>query len=178
MNPDVITKGIAVAGDLRLTPGNLILPKVKRLSPRVRTAGEHSTGWRLPTKGIVLDCWVDIITAEATQATKTIDVGLLSTEVGGDADGFLDGVSNAATGVKKGGATVTAGGNESYFASTTKGVLLSSIVAGADVAGDVGTYYEFPHILNGTARTVSYTYGGASTEVVADIYVMYLDFTV
>jgi hypothetical protein len=59
---------------------------------------ETDTTWDLPTTCTVLP-WVSVLvtTAEATGTTKTIDFGTLST-ASGDADGFGDGVSVAATG--------------------------------------------------------------------------------
>ena len=61
--------------------------------------------------------------------------------------------------------------------SSTRGLLLSSLTAGTDSAGDVGTYYENYHVLNGTAKSLVYQLGAAHTELVADIYVLYIDLT-
>lgn len=60
---------------------------------------ETDTTYDLPADGVVLDCYLIVDTAEVTGTTKLLDVGLLSSESGGDADGFLDGVSCAATGI-------------------------------------------------------------------------------
>lgn len=150
--------------------------QVKELPISLLTTGEHDTGWDLPAKAVVLDVFVDVTTLEATATTKTIDVGLLSSESGGNADGFLDGVSTATpAAIRRGVPTITAGGSETYFASTTRGVLLATLVAGSDSAGDVGTYFEFPHIANSvTAKSVTYTLGSAHTELAGNIYVVYL----
>jgi hypothetical protein len=125
------------------------------------TGAEQDTTFNLPAKCIVYDVFINVTTAETTAASKLMDVGLLAGESGGDTNGFLAGISCASTGIKRGVATVTAGGTETYFASTTRGVLLATIEAGANVAGDVGTYYEFPHIGNGTAVSVVYDADGA-----------------
>src|SRR5688572_17389996 len=123
------------------------------------TGSEQDTGVDIPAKCLVLDAYVDARTAEATGATKTLDVGLLSSESGGDADGFLDGVSVAATGVKTGAATYTDGTSQNYISANTIGALLFSGLVGADGAGTAGTINRRKHICNGTARSISYTSG-------------------
>lgn len=52
----------------------------------------------IPAGSIIKNVWVVVDTKEATGATKTVDIGVKS----GDEDGFLDGVSVAATGTIKG----------------------------------------------------------------------------
>lgn len=179
-----VTRGTALVGGIALdgpagSPAGVIqyVPKVIKVPVVAKTTGEKDTTIDLPTKGLVLDVWVDVTTKEDTSGTKTIDVGLLSSESGGDTDGFLDGVSTSSTGIKRGLPTITAGGSETYFASSTRGLLLSSLTAGTDSAGDVGTYYENYHVLNGTAKSLVYQLGAAHTELVADIYVLYIDLT-
>ena len=63
---------------------------------------EEDSGWNLPVKSIVLGVWVDVTTLEATGTTKTMDVGLLTGESGGDPNGFLAAISCAAAGVIRG----------------------------------------------------------------------------
>ena len=63
-------------------------------------ASEVDVGVDLPfTTGVCVVTDIFIITTNATN-TPTIDLGLLSTETNGDADGFLDGVTQSATGVQ------------------------------------------------------------------------------
>jgi len=167
------------AGEVQFDKLRLLDGVVKwKCCPIVRAAATTSqdTGFDLPLKGIVLGVYVDVKTAEVTGGTKTLDVGLLATESGGDLDGFLNDVSVAATGVQIGKATITSGASEDYFASTTRGVLMSSLTAGTNDASDVGTYYEFPHVLNGTAKSLVYAFGSNDfAELVADIWVHYVD---
>lgn len=74
----------------------------------VRGSGaEQATTLTLPPKCIIHDVWLDITAAEATGTTKTVDLGT-AVGAGGDPDGFLDGVSVAATGLVKG--TLASGG--------------------------------------------------------------------
>ncbi len=102
--------------------------------------------------------WIEVLTAEATGTTKTVDVGIS----GGDEDGFLVGVSVAATGKILGRATYTTGSNETYFASSTIGALLALIkLAGADVVGDTGTYLIEPYVCT-AAITICYTLASAN----------------
>jgi hypothetical protein len=141
------------------------------------TGSEQDAGIDLPAKAVVLDVFLDVTAAEVTGGTKTMSVGLLSSESGGDADGFLVGVSCASVGLKRGVATITAGGSETYFSSTTRGALLGSFVAGADSAGDVGTVYERPHLSDSvTAKSVSYTAGDSDwVEFRGTIVVLYVE---
>ncbi len=152
------------------------LVKVKKIAITASDGTEQDSGWDLPSKAIVLDVFLEVTTAESTGTTKTLDVGLLSSETGGDADGFLDGVSTASTGLVRGVATITAGANENYFSSTTRGVLLASLTPGSDAATDVGTYYEKYHLSDSvTAKSVSYTAGSAQTEFAGNIYIVYIE---
>jgi len=125
------------------------------------TGAEQDTGYDLPANAELLETRVLVATAETTGTTKTLDVGLKSSESGGDADGFIDGVSVATTGLKRPAATVTDGATEEYFSATTIGALLSPVFsAGSNTAGDVGTNYERSHLTDSvTAKRVTYTAG-------------------
>ena len=136
------------------------------------TVGEK-TPVNIPLKkgDIINRVFVHVKTAETTAGTKTIDVGLNGTAPDDDPDGFLDGVSTAAAGVIRGNTVVTVGGTETFLASTTFGVLLLDFLAGANVAGDVGTLVEKDHVITRNDAVITYTLGSAHTELVADIYV-------
>lgn len=137
---------------------------------------ETDTTFDLPSNGLVREVLVNVLTAEATGTTKTLDVGLLSSESGGDADGFLDGVSVAATGLVAAANTITTGANNTYFASSTLGVLLMDKVAGEDTAaGGDGVAARKPHLTSSvTAKSISITPGSNNfAELVADVYVVY-----
>lgn len=152
--------------------------KVAVIPVTALSAGEKDTGFDLPTKGIVFDVFVDVKTAEATATTKTIDVGLLAAESGGDIDGFLDGAVDSAIAVKPGALPVTDGVSINFFtAAPTLGVLFYDGLLGADAAATNGCVTRRPHVLNGTARSLVYQLGSAHTELVADIWVVYVDLT-
>lgn len=106
---------------------------------------------------------VDVDTADATE---DIDVGILSTESGGDANGFMDGVSVASADTFVAGTTVTTGTNEVYLASTTLGALVHDFNAGTDAATDVGTSIQKAYRCDGTAKSISYTLS-AGTDTAA-----------
>lgn len=168
----------ATAAELNTTDLSAV-GAITKVATVALTAGTHGTGSEvntsltLPTKCVVLDVLVDVTTAEVTGGTKTIDVG---TQTGGsdDPDGFMDAVSVAATGIKRGGVTVTSGLNEDYYSASTRGLLLSSFTAGSDVATDVGTYNEHPALGEGGA-IVSITSGSAFTEFAGNLYVLYME---
>ena len=121
------------------------------------STAEQDSGYDLLDDGIVLDVFLNVKTPEATGATKTLDVGLKSGESGGDTDGFLDGVSVAAAGMKKG--TLASGGQ-------TKGALLR-----VDEGG--GVLVPEAHVLNGTAKSVVYAFGSNDfAELDAEIVVL------
>lgn len=137
---------------------------------------ETDLGFDLPAYAVVDEVLIDVITAEATGATKTLDIGLLSSESGGDADGFLDGVSVSSTGLKRAAVTVTTGANNTYLASTTHGALMRDFVAGEDVAnGGDGAINVRGHLTSSvTAKSVSVTPGSNDfAELVADIIILY-----
>lgn len=144
--------------------GAVVKTKVLPIT-RVASAAEQDTGWDLPAKAVVLDAYVDVTTLEATGTTKTVDVGLLSSETNGDADGFLDGVSVAAAGVKV--SSLVAG-------SVTRGLLLKETVTGSGAATHAS---PVPYSVSaGVARSVSYTLGSNNfAELVANIVIHYLE---
>ena len=119
---------------------------------------ETQTGIKLPPAAIVREVYLNVITPEATGLTKTVDVGPLSTETGGDANGYLAGVDVSTAGVKKGTLLNT---------GQTLGALLA-----VDESGTGGLVPE-PHVnLNG--NNISWTPGSNDfAELVADVIVVY-----
>lgn len=152
-----LSGGRAKVGSAQL--GNGLALCSKKIPIANRGDSEVDTGFDLPAKAVVLDCWVDVKTLEATGTTKTIDVGLLSSETGGDADGLLDGVSTASAFIVQG--TLTNG-------TLTLGALLR------DASGVSVAYSRKNHLTDSVAaKSVSYTLGSAHTEVVGEIHLLY-----
>lgn len=133
---------------------------------------EVDTGFDFKKGDIVKHVYVRIYTAEATGTTKTIDVGILSSESGGDADGFLDGVVTSATGTVTATASATDGSNQNFWATAPKrGALLYSGRLGTDAAGDAGAIIPIDWVCDGTAVSLTHTVGSAGTELDADIVI-------
>lgn len=117
-------------------------------------AAETDTYLDLPADVIVRDVLVDVGTAVDS---SSIDIGILSSEDNGNADGFADGVSCATATMVRPGVTVTTGTTEVYYSANTRGALISSFNAGTDAADDNGVYAESIHVCDGTAKSVTYT---------------------
>ena len=139
--------------------------KVKKIALNATThctGSEVDTGWDLPETSVVLDVFINVATG-ATGTTKTLDVGLLSTESDGDANGFLAGANVELAGL------VTA-------INTNGAVTLGNLIADAPsttAAVGVSKVNYATHV--GTARSVTVTSG--STDVAAlvgDLYILYL----
>lgn len=158
------------------TPSATNMPVIRKIAiSTAPTGSEQDSGYDLPAKAVVLNVWVDVTTEGAG---STIDVGLLSSETDGDADGFVDGVSSAATGIKIPGVTVTTGSNTKFYAANpTKGVFLADHQAGTDVDQDEGLYREKSYASDSvTAKSVSFTCaGGSFANVRGAIYIMYVE---
>lgn len=169
------TEATLTAGAFGFTEG-LVL-NVKRIDiTATPTGSEQDTAFDLPAHAIVTDVMVYVSTAEATGGTKTLDIGILSSESGGDADGLVDGISVAATGWVRPGVTLTVGGTETYISAITRGVLFApSALAGSNTAGDVGTYFERPFLSSSvTGKSISYTAGSNDfAEFRGAIYIWY-----
>jgi hypothetical protein len=146
--------------------GSIVIYKI----PFSAQTSETDTGFDLPDKCEVLDVLVDVQTSEAG---RTIDVGLLSSESGGDADGFIVGLSIASTGLARGQAETAIGTYETYWGSNTRGALMSDYVAGSDSAGDHGLYNEKPHLSDSvTAKSVSYSCSAGTLSAAGYIYLV------
>ena len=126
---------------------------------------EIDSGIDLPQKSLVLP-WVsiEVLTAEATGGTKTLTVGLLSSETAGDADGFMVGVSVATAGMIQ---PSIADGAITYGA-----LLYTESGTGADVA-----YAPTPHAVTGAnAVSISMTAGSNDfAELSAVVYIPYME---
>jgi hypothetical protein len=139
----------------------------------VASTDEQDTGWNLPAKCAILDCWVDVTTKEDTGTHKTIDVGTLSGD-SGTADGFLDGASVAAVGVIKGEGATTGSAGSKYWSGTTKGALLALYEVGSSDT-DEGYFVPVPCVSPGSL-SVSYTLPAIDyVELVANIVIMYVE---
>ncbi len=136
-----------------------------------RASGETNAGYTFKDGDIIFNTFVDVTTLETTQATKTIDIGLDGTSGDDDADGLADGLATDAANIVIPKATVTTGSNTKFFASSTRGALLQDFQAGTDVDQDEGMAYDkVGHVVTSDSP-LTYTLGGAHTELVAKGYV-------
>ena len=140
-----VLKGVAASGpnSIFIDKGNANTVMVIPFSIDDTTAAsETDTGFDLLVNSMVLpsSVSVDVLTIDATE---TIDVGILSTEANGDANGFVAAASVAAAINVK--ATLTNG-------SATLGALLS--VQDSANAGDL---VPEAYRCDGTAKSISYT---------------------
>lgn len=139
-------------------------------SADIADATETDTGFDLPTNGAVLPEGISVDVTNAA-STETISVGILSTESGGDADGFIAllSLTTAATVVAKN--TVTVGSNESFLASTTLGALVNDFAVGTDVNEDTGQSSKKAHICDGTAKSISVTLTAGTAAAVGEGFI-------
>lgn len=166
-----LTANVSVTkGDLLATwTGGEVIPvmrvdgKLAIKIPFTKNTSEADTGVDLPASMYVSDCKVLVTT---NVASSTIDVGLLSTESGGDLDGFLDGESCAAAGIP---AHINV---DATAANNTLGVLLVE----DDIKSADGTalYYSVPtrHKGDGTATSIAYV---TSSHSIAGYILLFVD---
>lgn len=134
-------------------------------------ASETDTGWDLPQYGEI-DALSMGVFVQTIDATETINVGLLYSENsnGGDADGFLVGLSIATAGWVR-PAVVWAQGGSNYPTATTQGFgayfTATSLqpTAGTGVA-NVWALTIHNHFGDGTQKSISYTCSSGSDTFV------------
>lgn len=146
----------------RLVAGKMTKDGFAVRLPFVKSTTEASTGFLIPAGAIINDVFIEVSTAVAE---STIDIGILSTEVGGDADGFVDGESCAATGrVQHVEYNTSADAN-------TRGVLL--VASDIKTADSTALYYSIPkqHIGDGVAKTITYT--TSNHTIAGNIFVVF-----
>jgi hypothetical protein len=115
--------------------------------PFSKNTSEKDTGIDLPA-GILVRGWAVNVATAASGAT--LDAGILSTETGGDTDGFIDGASLASTGL------VFPGNVDATAANNTLGVLLvESDIKSADTTA-LYLSMPTPYKTDGTAKSIVY----------------------
>ena len=119
---------------------------------------EEDTGFDLPYNCVVQP-WPGVLPV-VVDATEDIDVGILSTETAGDADGFIDSVSVATAVYTK--ATLLAAGD-------TMGALLS-VLDSANAGDDAPEPYP---VVSPNGRSISYTLSAGSDTAVGYILLPY-----
>jgi hypothetical protein len=125
----------------------------------IKKTSEFTTGVVLPTGIWVNDVWVYVV----TNASGTIDIGLLASE-SGDADGFIDGedLTNAGW--------VVHNMADASAANITLGELLTEVEIKDTTGSPVYTPIKTPYIVGATAKSVTYTTTDAT--VTGNFYVV------
>lgn len=125
---------------------------------------EVDTGIDLPANLLIKDALLKVTTVDATE---TLDVGILSSESGGDADGLLMVMDVANLGFVNPFGVVTDGGTIDYVLHTSgRGALLKQGIAGANAVATVGGVQPRYYRTDGTAKSVTYT-GSSGSDTAA-----------
>ena len=127
---------------------------------------EVDTGIDFPYGVEIYRALIEVVTVDATE---TIDVGLLSSETAGDADGILAAVSVANSGFVKPFVNVDTT-TEDYIGTPYYGALMGKGSAGTSAANDFGQAGGAGHIVTGS-NAVSLTYTGSSGSDTAAGYI-------
>lgn len=133
---------------------------------------ETDTGLDLPANCLMtnLDVKLRVTTADSGE---TLDVGLLASESGGDANGFIAAGVMTSTGFIELLPQITGGTNIDYNGTNYVGALLNTVIAGADAVATVGGATPKVYRTDGTAKSISYT-GSAGSDTAAGY--VYLSF--
>lgn len=138
------------------------------IAPFSAITTETDTGLDFPKQFLIQDVQVEVVTIDATE---TIDVGLLSTESGGDANGLLAAASVGTAGLVD-NITVTAGSTETHISAHTYGALLDDqLVTGSNAAADHGLSRVKPHRVTATsAKSLVYNCSAGSDTAAGYIH--------
>lgn len=131
---------------------------------------ETDTGLDFP-----LNSWIHSAMVETvdTDATETIDVGLLSSETAGDANGILAAVPISSAVFTKPW-TVTDTTTEDYVTTPYWGALMGLGSAGTSAANDFGQPGGVGHVISGSnAKSLTYTCSAGSDTATGYIYVFF-----
>lgn len=124
---------------------------------------ETDTGFDIP-EGCVLYPWEMFLIVTTIDSTETIEVGILSTESGGDADGFIDAYSIATAGVfcVQNLVTVSDASTANYYSANYIGDLFWTGAEGSNATGGNGILHMKGHRGDGVAKSISYTCSSGS----------------
>lgn len=128
---------------------------------------ETSAKFEIPV-GMVLDPNFMWLIVDTLDSTETITVGILSTEAGGNAAGFINGYSIATAGTYRVADmyTCTDGSSQNYISANYIGAFFFGGLAGGNAADTSGIMALKSHRGDGTAKTISYTCSAGSDSFV------------
>lgn len=151
-----ISKGQVAAGG-GINTGGIAVRSLRAPISTATFGVERDTGLDLPVGAVVKNVYVQVTTREITATTKTISVGILSSELAGGTNAFLAAVTTASAGLWTGiqGNSATSG---------AFGSLLTEV-------STVSALVRRNHIVRGAAQSLAYTLNSAHTELVGTIVV-------
>lgn len=133
---------------------------------------ERDTGLDLPSNCLLTADGIKL-RVTTVDATETIDVGLLSSEGGGDANGFITLASVANAGFVELLPQITGGTNIDFVGARFVGDLLATSITGADAVATVGGFTPKVYRTDGTAKSITYTGSAGSDTAAGYIYLTY-----
>lgn len=124
------------------------------------STSEINTGVTFASKSFIEDVRVEVVTVASA---ISVDVGILSSGTGGDADGFRANVLLTTAGFVKDTGIITAGTSVDFTAASTYGVLLYTAITGSDADGAEGGRSYLGYVHDGTSTGVlTYTMNSTS----------------
>lgn len=148
------------SGGIGFANGNLT-HKVKELAFVNSSTCETDTLFDLPALGIVTHVFVKLTTPST--AGGVLNVGLLSSESGGNVRGFINGISSSSSGTHDAAA--------GPFAATSSGTI-GPFMSGASTASNLPAEFVIDSV---AARSVSYNTNASATAVAGKIYIGYYE---
>lgn len=130
---------------------------------------EQDTGLNIPSN-CLLTMYDVALRVTTTDATETIDVGILASESGGDANGLIAAASVANSGNVQLLPQITNGTNIDYLSTNYVGALLTTSIAGADAVATLGGTTSKMYRTDGVATSISYTGSAGSDTAAGYIY--------
>jgi hypothetical protein len=175
-----LTKGVGRVGSIALdSSGGVLFDRdrakrcIKVLTFTGASTTEVDTSFDLPTSAIVHDIWAEVTTAST--AAGTLTAGTLSSESGGDADGFIVSIGTSSTGILYPTFTHTEATSGDIITGNKRGVLLSAHATGTTDLGSWGFYAQKAYRTDSaTAKSVSYTLNSTSGTA-GNIYIEYTE---
>lgn len=176
-----LTKGVARVGSIACdTTGGVWFDQdrakhqIKAISFTSSSTAETDTTYDLPSSCIVRDVWLKLTTASS--AAGTMNVGLLSSESGGDADGFVVSISTTSTGIRYPTFTHTEATSGDIITGNKRGLLLSAHATGTTDLGSWGFYSQKAHPSDlVTAKSVTYTVSATAGGPAGTIFIEFTE---
>lgn len=131
---------------------------------------ETDTGLDLPANLLVHEVLMRVTTVDPTE---TIDFGILSSETGGDANGFVVAASVATAGIVQLVPQITGGINIDFVSTNYVGALLATSIVGADAVATVGGWTPLKYRTDGVAKSLTYTGTAGSDTAEGYFYLRY-----